>query len=72
MAVSCSPADGVLRDPGRLNGAEAEVNGRCTRMMHPVGTDRAEASIWPIWPYAQCPCFLKAELTKSIKRWITP
>ena len=42
-ALVCGLAGG-LRDPGRLNGAEAEVNGRCTGVMHPVGTDRAEAS----------------------------
>ena len=48
---------GGLADPGRLNRAEAEVNGRCTGVKHPVGTDRAEASIWPIWAICALPLF---------------
>ena len=58
MAAIVQSSRGGLSDPGRLNGGDAEVNGRCTGLRHPVGTDRAEASIWPIGPYAHCPLFL--------------
>ena len=58
LITLCGPARMGLIGPGGLNGADAGISGRCTGVMHPVGTDRVYSGIWPIWPYALCLVFV--------------
>ena len=40
LTTLCGPTKMGLVGPGRLNGADAGISGRCTGVMHTVGTDR--------------------------------